>query len=150
MCSPIMSIKDRDFSKLYLYLLYIRGIKMITNKNSQPEEIDELEIIESIEKINQVEFKMNSFKRELDEFEKVINGFSSSTNNAVNIFKQSDSLTNNELLKIKNITDELEENMQKLDSDYSNLKYFAIFSGIIGTMFMIISVVLIFHIINNS
>lgn len=123
---------------------------MITNKNSQPEEIDELEIIESIEKINQVEFKMNSFERELDEFEKVINGFSSSTNNAVNIFKQSDSLTNNELLKIKNITDELEENMQKLDSDYSNLKYFAIFSGIIGTMFMIISVVLIFHIINNS
>lgn len=117
---------------------------MITNKNSQPEEIDELEIIESIEKINQVEFKMNSFERELDEFEKVINGFSSSTNNAVNIFKQSDSLTNNELLKIKNITDELEENMQKLDSDYSNLKYFAIFSGIIGTMFMIISVVLIF------
>lgn len=123
---------------------------MITNKNSQPEEIDELEIIESIEKINQVEFKMNSFERELDEFEKVINGFSSSTNNAVNIFKQSDSLTNNELLKIKNITDELEENMQKLDSDYSNLKYFAIFSSIIGTMFMIISVVLIFHIINNS
>lgn len=123
---------------------------MITNKNSQPEEIDELEIIESIEKINQVEFKMNSFERELDEFEKVINGFSSSTNNAVNIFKQSDSLTNNELLKIKNITDELEENMQKLDSDYSNLKYFAIFSGIIGTMFMIILVVLIFHIINNS
>lgn len=123
---------------------------MITNKNSQPEEIDELEIIESIEKINQVEFKINSFERELDEFEKVINGFSSSTNNAVNIFKQSDSLTNNELLKIKNITDELEENMQKLDSDYSNLKYFAIFSGIIGTMFMIISVVLIFHIINNS
>ena len=123
---------------------------MITNKNSQPEEIDELEIIESIEKINQVEFKMNSFERELDEFEKVINGFSSSTNNAVNIFKQSDSLTNNELLKIKNITDGLEENMQKLDSDYSNLKYFAIFSGIIGTMFMIISVVLIFHIINNS
>ena len=123
---------------------------MITNKNSQPEEIDELEIIESIKKINQVEFKMNSFERELDEFEKVINGFSSSTNNAVNIFKQSDSLTNNELLKIKNITDELEENMQKLDSDYSNLKYFAIFSGIIGTMFMIISVVLIFYIINNS
>lgn len=123
---------------------------MITNKNSQPEEIDELEIIESIEKINQVEFKMNSFERKLDEFEKVINGFSSSTHNAVNIFKQSDSLTNNELLKIKNITDELEENMQKLDSDYSNLKYFAIFSGIIGTMFMIISVVLIFHIINNS
>jgi len=123
---------------------------MITNKNSQPEEIDELEIIESIEKINQVEFKMNSFERKLDEFEKVINGFSSSTNNAVNIFKQSDSLTNNELLKIKNITDELEENIQKLDSDYSNLKYFAIFSGIIGTMFMIISVVLIFHIINNS
>lgn len=123
---------------------------MITNKNSQPEEIDELEIIESIEKINQVEFKMNSFERKLDEFEKVINGFNSSTNNAVNIFKQSDSLTNNELLKIKNITDELEENMQKLDSDYSNLKYFAIFSGIIGTMFMIISVVLIFHIINNS
>lgn len=123
---------------------------MITNKNSQPEEIDELEIIESIEKINQVEFKMNSFERKLDEFEKVINGFSSSTNNAVNIFKQSDSLTNNELLKIKNITDELEENMQKLDSDYSNLKYFAIFSGIIGTMFMIILVVLIFHIINNS
>lgn len=123
---------------------------MITNKNSKPEEIDELEIIESIEKINQVEFKMNSFERKLDEFEKVINGFSSSTNNAVNIFKQSDSLTNNELLKIKNITDELEENMQKLDSDYSNLKYFAIFSGIIGTMFMIISVVLIFHIINNS
>ncbi len=123
---------------------------MITNKNSQPEEIDELEIIESIEKINQVEFKMNSFERKLNEFEKVINGFSSSTNNAVNIFKQSDSLTNNELLKIKNITDELEENMQKLDSDYSNLKYFAIFSGIIGTMFMIISVVLIFHIINNS
>lgn len=123
---------------------------MITNKNSQPEEIDELEIIESIEKINQVEFKMNSFERELDEFEKVINGFSSSTNNAVNIFKQSDSLTNNELLKIKNITDELEENMQKLDSDYSNLKYFAIFSGIICTMFMIISVVLIFYIINNS
>lgn len=123
---------------------------MITNKNSQPEEIDKLEIIESIEKINQVEFKMNSFERKLDEFEKVINGFSSSTNNAVNIFKQSDSLTNNELLKIKNITDELEENMQKLDSDYSNLKYFAIFSGIIGTMFMIISVVLIFHIINNS
>lgn len=123
---------------------------MITNKNSQPEEIDELEIIESIEKINQVEFKMNSFERKLDEFEKVINGFSSSTNNAVNIFKQSDSITNNELLKIKNITDELEENMQKLDSDYSNLKYFAIFSGIIGTMFMIISVVLIFHIINNS
>lgn len=123
---------------------------MITNKNSQPEEIDELEIIESIEKINQVEFKMNSFERKLDEFEKVINGFSSSTNNAVNIFKQSDSLTNNELLKIKNITDELEENMQKLDSDYSNLKYFAIFSGIIGTMFMIISVALIFHIINNS
>lgn len=123
---------------------------MIANKNSQPEEIDELEIIESIEKINQVEFKMNSFERKLDEFEKVINGFSSSTNNAVNIFKQSDSLTNNELLKIKNITDELEENMQKLDSDYSNLKYFAIFSGIIGTMFMIISVVLIFHIINNS
>lgn len=123
---------------------------MITNKNSQPEEIDELEIIESIEKINQVEFKMNSFERKLDEFEKVINGFSSSTNNAVNIFKQSDSLTNNELLKIKNITDELEENMQKLDSDYSNLKYFAIFSGIICTMFMIISVVLIFHIINNS
>lgn len=123
---------------------------MITNKNSQPEEIDELEIIESIEKINQVEFKMNSFERKLDEFEKVINGFSSSTNNAVNIFKQSDSLTNNELLKIKNTTDELEENMQKLDSDYSNLKYFAIFSGIIGTMFMIISVVLIFHIINNS
>lgn len=123
---------------------------MITNKNSQPEEIDELEIIESIEKINQVEFKMNSFERKLDEFEKVINGFSSSTNNAVNIFKQSDSLTNNELLKIKNITDELEENMQKLDSDYSNLKYFVIFSGIIGTMFMIISVVLIFHIINNS
>lgn len=123
---------------------------MITNKNSQPEEIDELEIIESIEKINKVEFKMNSFERELDEFEKVINGFSSSTNNAVNIFKQSDSLTNNELLKIKNITDELEENMQKLDSDYSNLKYFAIFSGIIGTMFMIISVVLIFYIINNS
>lgn len=123
---------------------------MITNKNSQPEEIDELEIIESIEKINQIEFKMNSFERKLDEFEKVINGFSSSTNNAVNIFKQSDSLTNNELLKIKNITDELEENMQKLDSDYSNLKYFAIFSGIIGTMFMIISVVLIFHIINNS
>lgn len=123
---------------------------MITNKNSQPEEIDELEIIESIEKINQVEFKMNSFERKLDKFEKVINGFSSSTNNAVNIFKQSDSLTNNELLKIKNITDELEENMQKLDSDYSNLKYFAIFSGIIGTMFMIISVVLIFHIINNS
>ena len=123
---------------------------MITNKNSQPEEIDELEIIESIEKINQVEFKMNSFERKLDEFEKVINGFSSATNNAVNIFKQSDSLTNNELLKIKNITDELEENMQKLDSDYSNLKYFAIFSGIIGTMFMIISVVLIFHIINNS
>ena len=123
---------------------------MITNKNSQPEEIDELEIIESIEKINQVEFKMNSFERKLDEFEKVINGFSSSTNNAVNIFKQSDSLTNNELLKIKNITDELEENMQKLDSDYSNLKYFAIFSGIIGTTFMIISVVLIFHIINNS
>ena len=122
---------------------------MITNKNSQPEEIDELEIIESIEKINQVEFKMNSFERELDEFEKVINGFSSSTNNAVNIFKQSDSLTNNELLKIKNITDELEENMQKLDSDYSNLKYFAIFSGIIGTMVMIISVVLIFYIINN-
>ena len=145
-----MSIKDRDFSALHLYLLYIRGIKMITNKNSQPEEIDELEIIESIEKINQVEFKMNSFERKLDEFEKVINGFSSSTNNAVNIFKQSDSLTNNELLKIKNITDELEENMQKLDSDYSNLKYFAIFSGIIGTMFMIISVVLIFHIINNS
>ena len=93
---------------------------------------------------------MNSFERKLDEFEKVINGFSSSTNNAVNIFKQSDSLTNNELLKIKNITDELEENMQKLDSDYSNLKYFAIFSGIIGAMFMIISVVLIFHIINNS
>lgn len=123
---------------------------MITNKNSQPEEIDELEIIESIEKINQVEFKMNSFERKLDEFEKVINGLSSSTNNAVNIFKQSDSLTNNELLKIKNITDELEENMKKLDSDYSNLKYFAIFSGIIGTMFMIISVVLIFHIINNS
>lgn len=123
---------------------------MITNKNSKPEEIDELEIIESIEKINQVEFKMNSFERKLDEFEKVINGFSSSTNNAVNIFKQSDSLTNNELLKIKNITDELEENMQKLDSDYSNLKYFAIFSGIIGTMFMIISVVLIFYIINNS
>ena len=123
---------------------------MITNKNSQPEEIDELEIIESIEKINKVEFKMNSFERKLDEFEKVINGFSSSTNNAVNIFKQSDSLTNNELLKIKNITDELEENMQKLDSDYSNLKYFAIFSGIIGTMFMIISVVLIFYIINNS
>lgn len=123
---------------------------MITNKNSQPKEIDELEIIESIEKINQVEFKMNSFERKLDEFEKVINGFSSSTNNAVNIFKQSDSLTNNELLKIKNITDELEENMQKLDSDYSNLKYFAIFSGIIGTMFMIISVVLIFYIINNS
>lgn len=123
---------------------------MITNKNSQPEEIDELEIIESIEKINQVEFKMNTFERKLDEFEKVINGFSSSTNNAVNIFKQSDSLTNNELLKIKNITDELEENMQKLDSDYSNLKYFAIFSGIIGTMFMIISVVLIFYIINNS
>lgn len=123
---------------------------MITNKNSQPEEIDELEIIESIEKINQVEFKMNSFERKLDEFEKVINGFSSSTNNAVNIFKQSDSLTNNELLKIKNITDELEENMQKLDSDYSNLKYFATFSGIIGTMFMIISVVLIFYIINNS
>lgn len=123
---------------------------MITNKNSQPEEIDELEIIESIEKINQVEFKMNSFERKLDEFEKVINGFSSFTNNAVNIFKQSDSLTNNELLKIKNITDELEENMQKLDSDYSNLKYFAIFSGIISTMFMIISVVLIFHIINNS
>ena len=123
---------------------------MITNKNSQPEEIDELEIIESIEKINQVEFKMNSFERKLDEFEKVINGFGSSTNNAVNIFKQSDSLTNNELLKIKNITDELEENMQKLDSDYSNLKYFAIFSGIIGTMFMIISVVLIFYIINNS
>lgn len=123
---------------------------MITNKNSQPEEIDELEIIESIEKINQVEFKMNSFERKLDEFEKVINGFSSSTNNAVNIFKQSDSLTNNELLKIKNITDELEENMQKLDSDYSNLKYFAIFSGIIGTMFIIISVVLIFYIINNS
>lgn len=123
---------------------------MITNKNSQHEEIDELEIIESIEKINQVEFKMNSFERKLDEFEKVINGFSSSTNNAVNIFKQSDSLTNNELLKIKNITDELEENMQKLDSDYSNLKYFAIFSGIIGTMFMIISVVLIFYIINNS
>lgn len=123
---------------------------MITNKNSQPEEIDELEIIESIKKINQVEFKMNSFERKLDEFEKVINGFSSSTNNAINIFKQSDSLTNNELLKIKNITDELEENMQKLDSDYSNLKYFAIFSGIIGTMFMIISVVLIFHIINNS
>ena len=123
---------------------------MITNKNSQLEEIDELEIIESIEKINQVEFKMNSFERKLDEFEKVINGFSSSTNNAVNIFKQSDSLTNNELLKIKNITDELEENMQKLDSDYSNLKYFAIFSGIIGTMFMIISVVLIFYIINNS
>lgn len=123
---------------------------MITNKNSQPEEIDELEIIKSIEKINQVEFKMNSFERKLDEFEKVINGFSSSTNNAVNIFKQSDSLTNNELLKIKNTTDELEENMQKLDSDYSNLKYFAIFSGIIGTMFMIISVVLIFHIINNS
>lgn len=122
---------------------------MITNKNSQSEEIDELEIIESIEKINQVEFKMNSFERKLDEFEKVINGFSSSTNNAVNIFKQSDSLTNNELLKIKNITDELEENMQKLDSDYSNLKYFAIFSGIIGTMFMIISVVLIFYIINN-
>lgn len=123
---------------------------MITNKNSQPEEIDELEIIESIEKMNQVEFKMNSFERKLDEFEKVINGFSSSTNNAVNIFKQSDSLTNNELLKIKNITDELEENMQKLDSDYSNLKYFAIFSGIIGTMFMIISVALIFYIINNS
>lgn len=123
---------------------------MITNKNSQPEEIDELEIIESIEKINQVEFKMNSFERKLDEFEKVINGFSSSTNNAVNIFKQSDSLTNNELLKMKNITDELEENMQKLDSDYCNLKYFAIFSGIIGAMFMIISVVLIFHIINNS
>lgn len=123
---------------------------MITNKNSQPEEIDELEIIESIEKINQVEFKMNSFERKLDEFEKVINGFSSSTHNAVNIFKQSDSLTNNELLKIKNITDELEENMQKLDSDYSNLKYFAIFSGIIGTMFMIISVVLILYIINNS
>lgn len=149
MCSPIMSIKDRDFSNS-ISIFYIRGIKMITNKNSQPEEIDELEIIESIEKINQVEFKMNSFERKLDEFEKVINGFSSSTNNAVNIFKQSDSLTNNELLKIKNITDELEENMQKLDSDYSNLKYFAIFSGIIGTMFMIISVVLIFHIINNS
>lgn len=150
MCSLIMNIKDRDFSNSISIFYIIRGIKMIVNKNSQPEEIDELEIIESIEKINQVEFKMNSFERELDEFEKVINGFSSSTNNAVNIFKQSDSLTNNELLKIKNITDELEENMQKLDSDYSNLKYFAIFSGIIGTMFMIISVVLIFYIINNS
>lgn len=123
---------------------------MITNKNSQPEEIDELEIIEGIEKINQVEFEMNSIKRKLDEFEKVVNGFSSSTNNAVNIFKQSDSLTNNELLKMKNIIDELEENMQRLDSDYCNLKYFAIFSGIIGTMFMIISVILIFYMIYNS
>lgn len=149
MCSPIMNIKDRDFSTLISIFYIIRGIKMIVNKNSQPEEIDELEIIESIEKINQIEFKMNTIERKIDEFDKTVNGFTTSTNDAVNIFKQSDTLTNHEVSKIRNITDVLEESVQKLESDYCNLKYLTLFAGILGVVFMIISFILIFYIMTH-
>ena len=123
---------------------------MIVNKNSQPEEIDELEIIESIEKINQIEFKMNTIERKIDEFDKTVNGFTTSTNDAVNIFKQSDTLTNHEVSKIRNVTDVLEESVQKLESDYYNLKYLTLFAGILGVVFMIISFILIFYIMTHS
>lgn len=123
---------------------------MIVNKNSQPEEIDELEIIESIEKINQIEFKMNTIERKIDEFNKTVDGFTTSTNDAVNIFKQSDTLTNHEVSKIRNVTDVLEESVQKLESDYCNLKYITLFAGILGVVFMIISFILIFYIMTHS
>lgn len=123
---------------------------MITNKNSQPEEIDELEIIECIEKINQIDFKLYSIERKIDEFDKTVNGFTTSTNDAVNIFKQSDTLTNHEVSKIRNITDVLEESVQKLESDYCNLKYLTLFAGILGVIFMIISLILVFYIMTHS
>lgn len=123
---------------------------MIVNKNSQPEEIDELEIIESIEKVNQIEFKMNTIERKIDEFNKTVDGFTTSTNDAVNIFKQSDTLTNHEVSKIRNVTDVLEESVQKLESDYCNLKYLTLFAGILGVVFMIISFILIFYIMTHS
>ena len=122
---------------------------MITNKNSQPEEIDELEIIESIEKINQMDFKFTGIEGKIDEFEKIVSGFTTSTNDAVNTFKQSDTLTNMELQKIKNITEELEESVSKLDSDYCNLRYFTLFSGLMAIIFMILSLALIFYIITH-
>lgn len=122
---------------------------MITNKSSQPEEIDELEIIECIEKTNQIDFKLNSIERKIDEFDKTVNGFTTSTNDAVNIFKQSDTLTNHEVSKIRNVTDDLEESVQKLESDYCNLKYLTLFSGILGVVFMIISFILIFYIMTH-
>lgn len=123
---------------------------MIVNKNSQPEEIDELEIIESIEKINKLDFELTGMESKIDEFEKIVDGFTTSTNDAVNTFKQSDTLTNIELQKIKNITEELEESVSKLDSDYSNLKYFALFSGLMAIIFMILSLALIFYILTNT
>lgn len=123
---------------------------MIVNKNSQPEEIDELEIIESIEKINQIEFTMNTIERKIDEFNKTVDGFTTSTNDAVNIFKQSDTFTNHEVSKIRNVTDVLEESVQKLESDYCNLKYLTLFAGILGVVFMIISFILIFYIMTHS
>mgnify|MGYP001003328458 FL=1 len=123
---------------------------MIVNKNSQPEEIDELEIIESIEKVNQIEFKMDTIERKIDEFNKTVDGFTTSTNDAVNIFKQSDTLTNHEVSKIRNVTDVLEESVQKLESDYCNLKYLTLFAGILGVVFMIISFILIFYIMTHS
>lgn len=122
---------------------------MITNKSSQPEEIDELEIIECIEKTNQIDFKLSSIERKIDEFDKTVNGFTTSTNDAVNIFKQSDTLTNHEVSKIRNVTDDLEESVQKLESDYCNLKYLTLFAGILGVVFMIISFILIFYIMTH-
>lgn len=119
---------------------------MITNKTSQTEEIDEQELIDCIEKTNMTDFRLSGLERKIKEFEQTVKGFSSSLNDAVITFKQTDSLTHIELNKTKNVIRSVEESVQKLDSDYCNLKYLMLFAGIMCIIFITTTALLLIYI----
>lgn len=119
---------------------------MITNKTSQTEEIDEQELIDCIEKTNMTDFRLSGLERKIKEFEQTVKGFSSSLNDAATTFKQTDSLTHIELNKTKNVIRSVEESVQKLDSDYCNLKYLMLFAGIMCIIFITTTALLLIYI----
>lgn len=122
---------------------------MITNKTSQTEEIDEQELIDCIEKTNMTDFRLSGLERKINEFEQTVKGFSSSLNDAATTFKQTDSITNIELTKVKNTIRSVEESVQKLDSDYCNLKYLMLFAGIMCIIFITTTALLLIYIITH-
>ena len=123
---------------------------MITNKTSQTEEIDEQELIDCIEKTNMTDFRLSGLERKIKEFEQTVKGFSSSLNDVAITFKQTDSITNIELTKVKNTVRSIEESVQKLDSDYCNLKYLMLFAGIMCIVFITTTTLLLIYITTHK